>query len=147
DRGMNTTEWRWPVMTFVASGFIDTSLNLFQLFLVNEEEFASLITVIFGFAFLAGLVHHVTFPDKRITKVSMSYGALLGIANFGSLIFLLLALHEPQWESSVVFPINNVGVVAGSTIAAVIVFKERMSIRKLGAIAIALLSIGVLYFS
>jgi drug/metabolite transporter (DMT)-like permease len=140
-------DWKWPLLAFVCSGIIDSSLKLFQVWTVSEPEFPSLITVIFSFAFLTGITHHLTFADRSISTRNFLGGMVLGLVNFGSLLFLLWALDEPNWESSTVFPINNVGVVTLSSILALVLFKERPQLRTIAGIFIAVVAILLLFLS
>ncbi|HAW20123.1 MAG TPA: hypothetical protein DCX14_08075 [Flavobacteriales bacterium] len=139
--------WKWPLLAFVCTGIIDSSLKLFQVWTVSEPEFPSLITVIFSFAFLTGIVHHFTFTDRAISTKNFLSGMALGLVNFGSLLFLLWALDEPNWESSTVFPINNVGVVTMSSILAIVLFKEKPQLRTVAGIFLAIVAILLLFLS
>ena len=147
DFNTGVRSWLWPLLAFVVSGAIDTCLNLFQLTIVPASEFAVFISSIFGFACISGIIHHYILPKSSFTRTSLLGGILLGIANFGSLIFILKALSLPQWESSVVFPLNNVGVVALSSVLSVVFFKERLKIRQYLGLGLGFTSIYFLYIS
>ncbi len=70
-------------------------------------------------------------------------GIVLGIPNYGSMLFLLMALGGGL-EGSFVFPVVNVGVIAVTTIGAVWLFHERLSgINWLG-IALAIAAIALI---
>lgn len=141
------SNWVWPIVTFLVSGIIDTSLNLFQLTLVQPNAYPMFISTIFASAFLSGMIHHSWLPDKKIARTSFTGGLLLGIVNFGSLWFILNVLSLPNWESSVVFPVNNVGIVALSSILAIVIFKESTSARGLLGLFVSIVSITLLYLS
>ena len=53
-------------------------------------------------------------------------GIALGIPNFGSIYFLVLALRSGGMESSTIFPVNNVAIVMISTFLGILLFRERM---------------------
>ena len=53
-------------------------------------------------------------------------GIILGVPNFGSMYFLLLALGTGL-EGSFVFPVINVGIILTTTVGAVFLFQERLS--------------------
>lgn len=137
--------WHWPLILFLGSGIIDTSLKLFQAGPVNDAAFPMLCSTLFGFAFLTALGHHLFTPDKKISQRSILGGLLLGVVNFGTVYFILKALSLPGWESSVVYPINNVGVVALSTLAAAIIFREKPNTTGYISLALAALAILLLY--
>jgi drug/metabolite transporter (DMT)-like permease len=142
----NIENWKWLLLAFLGSGLIDAALKLFQTWSVTSAEFPSYITVIFSFAFLAGLAHHFTLPDRKIEAKSYFGGIMLGLVNFASLIFILEAISLPNWESSVIFPINNVGIVALSSLSALILFKENLDLKGWLSVILALCSICLLSF-
>lgn len=142
--GKTILNWKWLLLAFVGSGIVDACLKLFQVWSVSSVEFPAFITVVFCFAFVAGLVHHFTLLDKKIVRMSYISGIMLGLVNFASLLFILEALSLPEWESSVVFPINNVGVVTLSSISAAIFFKEKLDGKAWLSISLSLISIFLL---
>jgi multidrug transporter EmrE-like cation transporter len=70
-------------------------------------------------------------------------GFLLGAANFGSLYFIIKALNKSNLDSSLVFALNNMSVVALTTILGTLLFKERLNKINFVGIALAIIS---LYF-
>ncbi|MCP4765252.1 MAG: EamA family transporter [Gammaproteobacteria bacterium] len=138
-------DWKWPLLVFIGTGCIDASFKLFQTWGVGEAQFPGLVTTIFAFAFLVGLIHHFYSKDKKISKISVISAVVLGLANFGTVFFLLQALAEPNWESSIVYPINNFGVIALSTLTAMIVFREKLNARGWGGVMLAVMAIGLLF--
>ncbi|MGU9957285.1 MAG: hypothetical protein ACNYPI_06545 [Arenicellales bacterium WSBS_2016_MAG_OTU3] len=142
-----TRSWKWPLLAFVATGLVDVSLKLFQAWAVPEAEFPGFITTIFTFAFITSFCHHLSFKHKRINRPSLISGVVLGVMNFGTVIFILKALAQPGWESSVVFPLNNFGVVTLSTLVAVFVFRERPTTTGWAGLGLAGVSIWLLYLS
>lgn len=139
--------WLWPLVLFIGSGLIDSALNLFQTWSVTENEFPVFITNIFAFAFLSAFIHQLFSKEYKISTKSISGGILLGLVNFSALIFILKSLALPNWESSVVFPINNFGIIAGSTLFAMVVFNEKVDVKGWLSISLATCSIVLLYFS
>jgi len=137
--------WRWPLLVFMGTGAIDASLKLFQVWNLPESQFPEFITTIFLFAFIVGSVHHFFCEDRSINLSSMLAGVVLGFANFGTVYFILKALAQPDWESSIVFPINNIGVVAMTTATAVVLFGERLSRKGVAGLTMAFVSIALLF--
>ena len=64
-----------------------------------------------------------------------------------SLYLLMLALGQPNWEASVVFPVSNVGIIGLSSAVAFVVFKERLSAINFFGAVMAMLSILLIGFS
>jgi drug/metabolite transporter (DMT)-like permease len=134
----------WLILAFFTSGIIDSSLKLIQQFLVSVDQFPGLITIIFAFAFLTGIIHHFFTSDRNVSRISLASGVGLGIVNFASLFFILKALAVPNWESSLVFPINNVGIVLVSTVSSIFLFREFPTTRGWVALISACLAITLL---
>lgn len=137
----------WPLLLFLGSGSIDALLKLFQHFLVPADDFPRFISTVFFGAFITAAIHHLTFRTSTIRPTTWVGGVILGLVNFAALIFILLTLDLPEWESSVVFPINNLGIIIGSTILGLLFFSERLNLRGYLGVSSALASILLLYLS
>ena len=74
-------------------------------------------------------------------------GVCLGLPNYGSIYFLLQTFEHSNMESSVIFPINNMGIVAFSAIAAFVLFREQLSALNWLGIVLSIAAIGVISFS
>lgn len=138
-------KWLWllPFSTFIGSCVIDTSL-----FLVEIEKYApngdiGFVATLFLFAGISGLVLlfiKSLYVPQKINLKTVVGGIALGIPNFFS-IYLLLLLLSKDWGASVVFPINNVGILVFSAIFGYIFFKEKMNNLKLAGFILAVTSI------
>lgn len=142
-RASNT--WFWPLLLFIGSGAIDASIKLMQHFYVSDEGFPVFTTVVFACAFLSAFIHHLFLGAHQIPAKDFGWGTLLGLVNFAALYFLLRALAEPGWESSSVFPINNFGIIAGSTAVGVLAFRERIGRSGWLSLICALIAIILLF--
>ena len=75
-------------------------------------------------------------------------GVILGIPNYFSIYFLLVAIKSFSLKSAFVFGINNIGIVLLSTLLSVIIFQEKLSsINKFGVLASVLSIILIAYSS
>ena len=138
----------FPLLVFIGSGFIDTSLKFLQTNYVQENEVALFSASIFGAAFIIGIlvlffqIIKKTFVFKFKNLVG---GVSLGIINYFSIYFLIKAIGYKSLESSTVFTINNVSILLTTAILGVILFKEQLNNKnKLG---ILLASIGIVLVS
>lgn len=139
--------WHWPLILFLGSGVVDVSLKLFQFHSVSEAEFPVFCSTLFGFAFFAALVHHLFTATRKVHWRSLAGGLVLGVCNFGSFYFMLKTLSLPGWESSAIFPINHVGVVALSTLLALLIFREKPGFTGVVSLVLAGAAILFLYLS
>ena len=129
-----------PIILFLGSGIIDTSVNHFA----PDGKMPLFLAIIFASAGIIGLiaVGYKTLNKKnKLVKKSIPFGFALGIVNYGSMYFLLKALRVDGYESSSVFTINNVAIVAVSCLAGLLLFKELISHKNWLGILIALISI------
>ncbi len=133
-----------PFLIFIGSGICDTVFNYIQkkLLLPGWEHLIT-VTVFFS-AFVAGFFmsfYKKGFFDKR----NILGGIVLGIPNYGSLYFLLLALQKTGMPSSKLFPINNLGIVICSAIIGKLLFKEDFSRNKIIGLLLAIVAIILLF--
>jgi drug/metabolite transporter (DMT)-like permease len=140
----------WPLLLFLGSGMNDSLVKYAQVKLLQESEFNNYNIVIFSFAAAIGaliLLYRIFIQHKAFDIKAIPAGIILGIPNYFSIYFLLKTLKLPGWESSVIFPINNIGVVAFSAIMAFVLFKERMSRLNLIGLVLALAAILIMAYA
>jgi drug/metabolite transporter (DMT)-like permease len=136
-----------PLLIFFGSGLIDTLVKYAQQLKIPEQETSEFTSLVFLVAFISGII--ITFFRKKPFSLfthypTLIFGFLLGIANYGSLYFLIKALNFSKLESSMVFAINNMSIVVLSTFTGYFLFKEKLSkINAVGA-TLAFVSIYVL---
>lgn len=133
-----------PILIFLGSGYLDTFLKYVQKTQLSEGEIEIFSATLFCTAALIGsliLFAKRVFKGIIIQPKSIVAGFALGIPNYFSIHFLLQALNLPNLESTVVFPINNTGIVLLSTLLAIVLFSERLS--KLNWIGISLAVVSI----
>lgn len=117
-----------PIGLFLAIGIMD-SLVKFSQSQFSSETIPVFTAVAFGIAAIIGLIisifSKVKISDYTKPKTIFS-GILLGMLNYGSIYFLMQALEKSGLDSSIVFGINNIGVIILSVLLALIFFKERI---------------------
>jgi drug/metabolite transporter (DMT)-like permease len=129
-----------PLLLFLGSGTIDTFVNYFA----PDDKIPLFSATIFGIAFIIGLVFltYKSIKLKRYFKArSIPFGIALGLVNYASIYFLLKALRVEGIESSTLFTVNNVAIVALSTLVGLALFKEIISLKNWIGITLAIISI------
>jgi drug/metabolite transporter (DMT)-like permease len=128
---------------FLGSGIIDVIINLLQLYFGKQNIHKdTAIAFIFLGALLSALMVIISkyrhlLKDKR----SFGYGLILGVPNYFSIYFLIMALQTKLLNSNVFYMINNTAIMLCSFIAALLLFKEKINYRKTIGIALAVLAI------
>ncbi|MGB7786297.1 MAG: EamA family transporter [Salinimicrobium sp.] len=134
----------FPLLVFFGSGIIDTTLKYLETTYVAEADVALFSSTIFAIAGCIGICILIIQGIKGTLKLhfkNLLGGIALGIPNFGSIYFLVLALRSGGMESSTVFPVNNVAIVMISTLLGILLFKERMLPKNWIGIGLAVVSI------
>ncbi|WP_411833915.1 EamA family transporter [Pseudoxanthomonas mexicana] len=78
------------------------------------------------------------------TRAAMAFGLLLGATNFGNILFYVRAHRALPENPAVVFATMNLGVVVLGTLVGVFGFDEKLSGLNKGAIALAVVAIGLI---
>ena len=141
----------FPMLVFLGSGLIDTSLNFLQNDFITDKSLIPLFSsTIFMTAGVIGIMVLVAQKIKGVLVLEFKNiiaGIVLGIPNYFSIYFLVKALRSDLFDSSGIFTINNVGIVAASAILASLLFKERLSKTNWIGIGIAITSILLISIS
>lgn len=123
-----------PIILFLGMGIVDSIVKYAQQYYVNDNVLPLFTVILFIMAAISGLVtkmlRKTSFKELLNPKVLM-WGIALGISNYGSLYFVIKALNYKDTignniGGSIVFGINNLGVIALSVIIGLVVFKEKI---------------------
>lgn len=133
-----------PILVFLGSGIIDTSLKFLEDAYVPGEEVSLFSATIFGAAACLGIVLVSIQLIQRKTTLAWRNvlgGIALGIPNYFSVYFLVHALKSDVLESSGIFTVNNVAIVMLSTAMGIILFSEKLTAKNWWGISLAIISI------
>ncbi|MFN7265949.1 MAG: hypothetical protein ACK5VB_00505 [Bacteroidota bacterium] len=141
--GHKTGLWWIPLITWVFAGVIEVVFLKVQYGQLADRGQPDFIVTVFGTAGLVGLLFAVrgwatgkmVFAWKNLIA-----GIALGVPNYGSMLFMLWALADGL-GGSVVFPVNNVGIIVATAIGAVLIFREHLSPINRAGVVLAALSI------
>lgn len=133
-----------PLLLFLGSGIIDTAIKYMETTYLKQGDLELFLATIFSVACIIGL----GFIILKIIKGAFTFklknvigGIVLGFINYLSMYFLIIALQYKGLESSSLFTINNVAIVALSTVLGLAFFKEKLDTKNWIGIALALVSI------
>lgn len=141
---INRKDLLLPLLVFLGSGIIDTSIKYFEEEHLTDQEIPLFSSMVFGYAALTGLVFIGIKSFKTPLKINFKNilgGIALGVPNYFSIFFLIRALRSDMLNSAAVFTLNNVAIVMLSTVLGILLFKERLRPKNWGGVALAVLSI------
>lgn len=141
-----------PIILFLGMGIVDSIIKYAQQYYVNDQVLPLFTVILFIMAAIAGLFTKLLrkTPFKALINPKvLIWGMLLGISNYGSIYFVMKALNYKDiignnLGGSVVFGINNLGVIALSVIIGLIIFKEKILIINWIGIIISFIAIYIL---
>lgn len=145
-----------PLFLFFGIGVMDSFMKFAQSKYVAADLVPTFSAVVFAFSLIIGvaLLPFNKMALKGMLKLkSWLLGLILGVVNFGTVYFLLLALNSPtlfgtqKTSGSVVFGVNNICIVALSVILGYAFFKERPTRINWTGIGLSIVAIGVLAIS
>jgi len=142
-----------PLLLFFGMGLVDSLVKLAQQSYVEDEETALFSSILFLNAFVSGLIAAMFYRKHlpHFLKIRVwGWGLLLGAVNFGSIYFLVRALHYTSpagghMDSSVIFGANNISIVALSVLVGLMVFREKL--RTVNWVGIVLSALSLLLFA
>lgn len=145
-KGINN--FLFPLIIFIGSGVADSIVQYTEKTFFKQGGFEVFNLILFGTAFFIGLLIAIYSNLKKglsifqnFNKKNIIAGIILGVPNYFSIYFMFKALNHPTFESSIVFPVNNIGIVVSSTVLAFIIFKEKLSFLNHLGLLLAVLSI------
>ncbi|MCB0524100.1 MAG: EamA family transporter [Lewinellaceae bacterium] len=132
-----------PFATWILAGVIEMVFLKVKYENLTNLEDPSFIISVFGTAgFLGLLVAIWGYANKRMEFAwkNIFGGFVLGVPNYGSMLFMLWALNGGL-EGSFVFPMVNISIIVSTTIGAVLLFQEKLSKMNWVGIALSIASI------
>jgi drug/metabolite transporter (DMT)-like permease len=136
-----------PVLVFVTFGCYFTIIKYAQAHYLDETSYHAYVVAGFLFAFLTSLT--IGFGRKLLAPSGFSIkhflaGLFLGAINYVAVYALIKMLALEGWESSQLYPIYSVGVVAVSTLLAMMLFRERLSKMRTVGLLVGLVAVALL---
>jgi drug/metabolite transporter (DMT)-like permease len=138
----------FPSIIFLGSGVIDSSLGYAEKHVLSDDfEVALFACLPFITSFVIGgvfVVRNLIIGKDKLEIRSVIAGIILAIANYFSIFYLIKAFSTEGMSRASVIPVNNIGVVTVSALAALILFKEGFSTKNKIGLLICLLSLVLL---
>ncbi len=132
----------YPAIVFLGMGIIDVFFK--KVSQHKEVPYSSSMFVIFALALFVAILclGYLLFVKKQMFDFkSIYWGAVLGIFNFGNIMFYMRAHRALPDNPSIVFTAMNIGVIVVGAIAGVGLFKEKLSNLNRVGLALAIVSV------
>ena len=135
-------KWSYPAMVFIGFGVIDILFKRIATF--TSLPYTTSLFVIFLIALtvmIAVVAYEVLIKKTVLNTSNIVFGALVGIFNFGNILFYLKAHQEFSQSPSTVFAGMNLGVIVIGSLVGVLIFKEKLSKLNFIGLFLALIAI------
>jgi drug/metabolite transporter (DMT)-like permease len=146
----NNTEnkWGYPAAVLVGFGIIDILFK--QIATYTALPYTTSLSVIFGIALLltiVAVVYEVTFKKVKINSKNILFGGLIGIFNFGNILYYLKAHQAFAKNPSTVFAGMNMGVIIIGSLVGLFIFKEKLTKMNFAGLFLALVAVVLIVIS
>lgn len=135
-------KWFFPAAVLIGFGVIDILFK--QVALYTTLPYPTSLFVVFCIAFCVAILialYEIGSKKIKLEPKNILFGALVGIFNFGNILFYLKAHKAFAENPSTVFAGMNMGVIILGSLVGLLFFKEKLSKINFFGIFLALISI------
>lgn len=141
-------KWIYPAAVFLGFGIIDILFK--QIALYTALPYTTSLFMVFDISLAISLlivIYDVVLKKVNLQSKNILFGALVGIFNFGNILFYLKAHKVFAENPSTVFAGMNMGVIVLGSLVGLLFFKEKLSKINFIGIFLALIAIVFIVFS
>ena len=141
-------KWIYPAVVLLGFGIIDILFK--QIALYTSLPYTTSLFVVFGIALLimiGAVVYNVIVTKTPLKFKNIIFGGLVGIFNFGNILFYLKAHKAFAENPSTVFAGMNMGVIVIGSLVGIFVFKEKLTKMNYAGLFLALIAIVLIVLS
>jgi drug/metabolite transporter (DMT)-like permease len=136
---------------FVGFGTIDVLFKLVSQ--ITVVPYTTSLFVIYGISFILAmcyLLYLVMRKKAKLQFINFICGCILGLFNFGNILFYLKAHQQMANSPSTVFASMNIGVIIVGSLIGIFVFKEKLGNWNylglvLAVVAIVMITLSKIY--
>ena len=144
----DSKNWLYPTLVLLGFGVIDVLFK--QIALYKDLPYTTSLFVVFCGALITAIgiiAYEILFMGKKLGLINLAFGALVGIFNFGNILFYLKAHQAFAENPSTVFAAMNMGVIVLGSLAGILIFKEKLSKLNYFGLFFALIAIAFITLS
>ncbi|MBF4516635.1 EamA family transporter [Flavobacterium sp. ANB] len=141
-------KWIYPTVVLLGFGVIDILFK--QIALYTTLPYTTSLFIVFDIALAVSLlivVYEVALKKVKLNYKNILFGGLVGIFNFGNILFYLKAHKAFATNPSTVFAGMNMGVIILGSFVGLLFFKEKLSKINFIGIFLALIAIILIVIS
>ncbi|MDR7370007.1 EamA family transporter [Flavobacterium aquidurense] len=141
-------KWIYPAAVLIGFGVIDILFK--QIALYTTLPYATSLFVVFDIALavsLLAVIYDTVLKKVKLEPINIVFGGLVGLFNFGNILFYLKAHKAFSENPSTVFAGMNMGVIILGSLVGLLFFKEKLSKINFTGIFLALIAIFFIVFS
>ena len=149
EKGLSFSYMLLPFIIFAGSGVCDSVTQYIRHHVPAGVEATSFVIASLFSAFFFGALGllHIWRKSFDFNYKNVIAGLVLGLPNYGSFYFVVVALKKSAFTDVQFFPINNLAIVLTATLVSVLFFKEKLSKKNVAGVLFALVSIVLIAIS
>ena len=135
-------KWIYPALVLLGFGVIDLLFK--QIALTSTLPFTTSLFVIFSIALVLMIFfngYEILLRNVKMDFKSLIFGGLVGVFNFGNILFYLKAHQAFAKNPSTVFAGMNMGVIIIGSLVGIFVFREKVTKQNIIGLFMALLAV------
>ncbi len=140
-------KWIYPAVVLVGFGVIDILFKQISLYTNLPYTTSLFIVFILALSIMTAVVGFEIFNKAKLNFKSLLFGGLVGIFNFGNILFYLKAHQAFVENPSTVFAGMNMGVIIIGSLIGIFIFKEKLSKINYAGLFLALVAIVLILLS
>ncbi|MBW4360460.1 EamA family transporter [Flavobacterium taihuense] len=135
-------KWIYPALVLIGFGVIDILFK--QIALISGLPFTTSLFVLFTISLIIMILfnsYELLLKKVKMDYKSMIFGGLVGVFNFGNILFYLKAHQAFAKNPSTVFAGMNMGVIVIGSLVGIYIFKEKVNKYNVIGLCLALVAI------
>ncbi|WP_306352617.1 DMT family transporter [Flavobacterium sp. '19STA2R22 D10 B1'] len=145
---ISSNKWIYPIIVFVGFGIIDVLFK--QIATYTAVPYTTSLFAVFCCSLIIALgivLYQLVMHKSKLESKNFLYGGILGLFNFGNILFYLKAHKAFAENPSTVFAAMNLGVIILASLVGIVFFKEKMNTKNYIGIGLALIAITLITLS
>jgi len=138
--------WAYLLTVFLGIGIIDVLFK--QMATFKTVSFTTSLFMVYVVSFILamfGLIYRFGTKKSKFSWPHILFGWILGVANFGNILFYIKAQQSLSKHPSLVFSGVDIGVIVLGSAVGLLLFKEKLSVVNKVGIALAIIAILFIY--